>query len=269
MIRRLRNQRDLQASRLDNPNFAGTLAKGLMVLQAFVQDPRPHANSELAERLGMPRPTVSRLCRTLREMGFLDHDERTDRFFIGPMAITLGYPYVVQTPQLAHIRAAMQGLADQVGGAVSVGVNIGLDVVYIESCLHEQGTLLRPGPGAVRSVQETAMGRAWLSSLGRADCVAFLARCRRERSEESQRCAEAVAENLRLYKDRGFAVNLGDSGLGIKAVGVASRLRYGSRSLLFNCAVPGYRDAARSLVKAVGPRLRELVQLVDRLQLPR
>nr|WP_269112192.1 helix-turn-helix domain-containing protein [Delftia acidovorans] len=40
-----------------------------MILQCFVSDPRPHANSELARRLGLPRPTVSRLCRSLQTQG--------------------------------------------------------------------------------------------------------------------------------------------------------------------------------------------------------
>ena len=62
----LRDQGELQLLREENPSFAGTLAKGMMILQCFVSDPRPLANSELAQRLGMPRPTISRLCRTLQ-----------------------------------------------------------------------------------------------------------------------------------------------------------------------------------------------------------
>ncbi len=34
-IRRLQDERDLRISREENPNFAGTLAKGLMILQAL------------------------------------------------------------------------------------------------------------------------------------------------------------------------------------------------------------------------------------------
>ena len=264
-IRHLRDQSELQSLRQDNPNFSGTLAKGLMILQCFVADPRPHANSELADKLGMPRPTVSRLCRTLQALGFLDHDERIDRFFIGPAAVTLSYPYFIATPLLAQIRPAMQALALQVQGAVSVGVNMDLDVVYIESTVHEQGTLKRPGIGAVRSVVETAMGRAWLARLDKRERAAFLARMRRERAGELHRCHNGMEESLRAYAQRGFAINLGDAGLGVNAVGVASRIQYGSRQLLFNCAVPGYHARANALVHQLGPRLVGLVQFAERL----
>ncbi len=68
-----------------------------MILQAFFQELRLLANSELAARLDLPRPTVSRLCRTLFEMGFLDRDDRIDRYYIGPAAVALSYPYIVNT----------------------------------------------------------------------------------------------------------------------------------------------------------------------------
>ena len=262
--RRLHDERDVRASRDLNPSFAGTLAKGLMILQAFVKEPRPLANSELAARLKLPRPTVSRLCRTLLEMGYLDHDERLDRYFIGPAAVALGYPYVVNTPLLETARSAMQTLADQVQGAVSIGVAIDLDVIYIDTCACERGTLARPAVGALRGVAETAMGRAWLATLDPPERAAVLKRLRRERAEEMQRCAAGIDESLTQQRQRGFAVNLGDAGLGIHGVGVASRVRYGARTLLFNCALPGNLLRPGQLIGQIGPRLVEIVRLVER-----
>jgi DNA-binding IclR family transcriptional regulator len=263
-IRQTKDQQDLRKVRDEDPDFSGTLAKGLMILQCFVADSRAHANSEFAERLGLPRPTVSRLCRTLQGLGFLDHDDRLDRYFIGPAAVALGYPYVINTPLLGQLRPAMQALATRFEGAVSVGVTMDLDVVYVESAAHEQGTLKRPGVGAVRGIVETAMGRAWLAQLTGSERTRFLARARLERPDEYGRCSEGMRESVASYAKRGFAINLGDAGLGVHAVGVASRIRYGSRRLLFNCAVPGYRARPNDLVKSIGPSLLELVNMADR-----
>ncbi len=263
-LRRLHDGHELRASRQHDPDFAGTLAKGLMILQAFVETPRPLANSELAARLKLPRPTVSRLCRTLLQMGYLDHDPRLERYVIGPAAVALGYPYVINTPLLAHAHVAMQALADEVQGAVSVGVAIDLDVIYIETCAWRTGTLARPAAGALRAVAATAMGRAWLGTLPASERAVLLRRLRRERPEEMQRCAAGIDESLARQSERGFAVNLGDMGLGIHAVGVPSRMRYGSRTLLFNCAVPGNLLRRGALVGRIGPRLLEIVRLAER-----
>jgi DNA-binding IclR family transcriptional regulator len=73
-----------------------------------------------------------------------------------------------------------------------------------------------------------------------------------------------MRESVASYAKRGFAINLGDAGLGVHAVGVASRIRYGPRHLLFNCAVPGYRARPNDLLKSIGPSLTELVNMADR-----
>ena len=59
-------------------------------------------------------------------------------------------------------------------------------------------------------------------------------------------------------------MNLGDAGMGVHAVGVASRIRYGSRNILFYCAVPGYSGRPNDLLKSIGPSLVELVHMADR-----
>lgn len=263
-VHHIKDQQDLRKVRDDDPNFSGTLAKGLMILQSFVSDPRAHANSEFAERLGLPRPTVSRLCRSLQALGFLDHDDRLDRYFIGPAAVTLGYPYVINTPLLPQLRPAMQSLADRFEGAVSVGVTMDLDVVYVETSAHEHGTLKRPGVGAVRGIVETAMGRAWLAQLTASERNRFLARARQERPEEYARSTEGLKDSIANYTKRGFSINMGDAGLGVLAVGVASSIRYGPRRLLFNCAVPGFRSRPNDLLKTIGPGLVQLVNMADR-----
>lgn len=260
----MKDSDDLRRVRDEDPYFAGTLAKGLLILQTFVSDPRAHANSEFAAKLGLSRPTVSRLCRTLLSMGFLDHDERLDRYFIGPAAVALCYPYIINTPLLAALRPAMQQLADRIEGAVSVGVTSDLDVVYLETCAHEGGTLKRPGVGAVRGIVETAMGRAWLAQLPASQRQEFLARVKRERPEEHARCLEGVRESMANYGKRGFAINLGDSGFGVLAVGAAARVRYGPRQLLFNCAVSGFRWKKSQLLDTIGPGLVQLVGAADR-----
>lgn len=261
----IKDQKDLQKVRDEDPNFSGTLAKGLMILQCFVKHPRALANSELAQRLGLPRSTVSRLCRSLQALGFLDHDERLDRYFVGPAAVTLGYPYVINTPLLAQLRPALQSMADRFEGAVSVSVAMEFDVVYVETCAHEQGTLARPGIGAIRGIVEGSMGRAWLSQLSPSERKDVLARVKQARPEEFTRCIEFVEESVANYKKRGFAVNMGDGGMGVMAVGVASNIRYGPRTLLFNCAMPGYRAKPSDLLKTVGPALTQLVGMANRM----
>lgn len=262
-IRRLQDRRDLEISRAENPNFAGTLAKGLMVLEAFKRESRPLGNSELAALLQMSRPTVSRLCRTLMELGYLDHDERIDRYFIGPAAVALGYPYIVNTPVRMLARPALQALAERFQGAASIGVALGLNMVYLETCACPTSTLARPDVGATRGIANTAMGRAWLALQPADECASVQAAIERELPDEWARCKEGVAESLAHYAERGFSVNLGDAGMGVYGVGRHSRIRYGRRQLFFNCALPGLQMTRARLINEVGPALAMLVSRIE------
>ncbi|MFT3815181.1 MAG: helix-turn-helix domain-containing protein [Acidovorax sp.] len=269
MVHPFQHQSDLAALRAQDPDFAGTLAKGLLILQAFVvKDPRPYANSELAALLGMPRPTVSRLCRTLLALGYLDHDERTDRYYIGPAAVALGYPYIASIALRAQARPAMQALANQVRGAVSIGVAVGLDLIFVETCAWQRGTLARPDQGTVRSIAEMAMGRAWLYAQDEATRRDVLQQITTQRPEEMARCTAGIKESLANQARLGFATNMGDAGYGAFGVGLCSRLRHGPRSLIFNCAVPFTRMRPKDLVDNVGPRLVELVHTIERTAIP-
>ncbi|MNV76034.1 hypothetical protein D3C71_1693640 [compost metagenome] len=158
----------------------------------------------------------------------------------------------------------MQALANHVRGAVSIGVQIGLDVVYVETCAYQRGTLARPDVGALRSVATTAMGRAWLHSIDEAARQDVLGQLQTQRPDEMAICAAGIEESLSKQPRRGFAVNFGDAGFGVQGVALCSRIRQGTRYLIFNCAVPGTQIRAEELVVSVGPRLIELVRRCER-----
>ena len=133
----------------------------------------------------------------------------------------------------------MQALADRVEGAVSMGVAHRLDVTYLLSCTHNEGTPAKPGVGAVRSVMRTAMGRAFPCTLSKQEFGKLMASAKAERPEEYEACYDRVCHNVAHYSKRGFAINEGDAGSGVHGAGVYSRIVYLNRPLLFNCALAG------------------------------
>ena len=106
--------------------------------------------------------------------------------------------------------------------------------------------------------------RARLAQLSATERNRFLARARRERPDEYERSTEGLKDSIANYAKRGFSINMGDAGLGVLAVDVASNIRYGPRKLLFNVAVPGYRARPDDLRKTIGPNLVQLVNMADR-----
>ncbi|AOY95701.1 IclR family transcriptional regulator [Cupriavidus sp. USMAA2-4] len=249
--------------RLEDPSFGGLLAKGFALLRCFIDEPQPLGNGELAQRLQLPRATVSRICRTLFELGYLDWDPKLDKYFVSAQVLALGYPYLAGL-QVRHLaRPLMQALADRVEGAVSMGVAHRLDVTYLLSCTHNEGTPAKPGVGAVRSVMRTAMGRAFLCTLSKQEFGKLMASAKAERPEEYEACYDRVCHNVAHYPKRGFAINEGDAGSGVHGAGVYSRIVYLNRPLLFNCALAGSQLRRGTLERRIAPMLMEMVRAVE------
>lgn len=247
-----------------DPSFGGLLAKGFALLRCFVDEPYPMGNGELSERLGLPRATVSRLCRTLVQLGYLDWDPRIDKYFVGAQIVSLGYPYLNGLAARRIARPLMQVFAERIEGAVSLGVAHHLDVTYLETASHPDSTPAKPDVGATRSVLASAMGRAFLATLSKDALQRIFDDAEHERPEEFKMCIDAVRHNIAHYPTQGFAINEGDAGAGVHGVGVYSRITYLNRPLLFNCALPGSRVKRGMLKNDIAPQLIEMVRAIER-----
>src|SRR4051794_24247784 len=97
-----------QLSQDENKGSVGTLARGLDILELFAGESPEHTQTEIADRLGLPVPTVHRLVKLLTERGWLVRDPATRRLRLGLGAARL-LP-AVRLPDLA--REPLRGLAD-------------------------------------------------------------------------------------------------------------------------------------------------------------
>lgn len=109
-------------ARAEDRKFANTLGRGLGVLSVFRASDDGLTHAQIAERTGLPKPTVSRLTYTLCTLGYLSHGARNDRFRLGPAAIAMGSVATMAVSFLALASDAMQALADQTGTMALIAV---------------------------------------------------------------------------------------------------------------------------------------------------
>src|SRR5689334_17253566 len=71
--------------------FVAALARGLEILRVFAPNERMLGNQEIAQRTGLPKPTVSRLTHTLTKLGYLTYSARLGKYQLGTPVLSLGY----------------------------------------------------------------------------------------------------------------------------------------------------------------------------------
>ena len=142
------------------------LERGLQLLRSFRPGTALLTNAELAERVGLPRPTVSRLTRSLVDAGFLVYDVKRRGYRLGAVSLSLASAYRSSEPVLDLVLPHMRALAE--GRRVNVGLAVAdqLEMVYLDSARFSRlGLFRRLVPGSRIPIAQTALGCAYLAGM--------------------------------------------------------------------------------------------------------
>lgn len=151
-----------QLSQDENKGSVGTLARGLDILELFAGSSPELTQTEIADRLGLPVPTVHRLVKLLTERGWLVRDPASRRLRLGLGAARL-LP-AVRLPEVA--RDPLRELAARTGETVNLATLDGGDVLYLLTETGSHLLTLRSHTGLRLPVHATALGKCLLAQLG-------------------------------------------------------------------------------------------------------
>jgi DNA-binding IclR family transcriptional regulator len=121
--------RSLQASPGGDRNRS--LERGVEVLRAFKPGTDLLGNGELAERTGLSRATVSRLCATLVACGFLERDRTVRAYRLAAPVLSLAHAMRSGSPLLAVAAPLMRAEAEKRRINVGLAVADRDEMVYL------------------------------------------------------------------------------------------------------------------------------------------
>jgi DNA-binding IclR family transcriptional regulator len=243
--------------------FVNALARGLELLRCFRPGEKYLANTELAKRTGMPKPTISRLTYTLTKLGYLGYSEDRGQYYLGSAVLSLGNSLLSNLDVRKLARPAMRELAEHAQASVAIGIRDRLSMVYIETCRCSSGVTLRRDVGSHIPIATTAMGKALLSVLPQTERDFLMDHIRLANEEKWPQIKANLEQGFRDYQDHGFCMSVGDWEGNINAVGVPLINPEGEASMAFNCGGPAYLLPREALMDDFGPRLVELVHNVE------
>jgi DNA-binding IclR family transcriptional regulator len=246
--------------------FATTLAKGLVVLEAFAAGAATLGNMEIAARTGIPRPTVARLTHTLAELGYLQYDPDLARYRPGARALRMAHPLLAGMQFRQAARPLMQEFAQSVRGTVSIGLLDGTAAMYVESARSGDVGPHVPDIGMPIPVVSTAMGRALAAILPAADSRALEHRIAAEDDASWAAFRDRFRSGIQDCGERGFCTCYGEYMASIHAVAAplfhARDLR---QYFAINCGIPAFRLRSGQLEAEIGPRIRALAASIRAL----
>lgn len=246
--------------------FTMNLARGLEVLRAFTAATPLLGNREIADRTGLPKPTISRLTYTLTLMGYLSRDPAGQKFRLGPGVLSLAHPLLASMHVRQLAKPLMESLARQTGCTVNLGMRDRGNVVYIDSVRADTANQHLPDIGSSRPLLPASIGRALILACPPAERTAILNYIKVQDRTLFTTWREAWEADQKRFAARGYCHSLGDWRKDIHAVAVPVRQGRGEPPLAINCTLAAYRVRDDNLVREVVPLLKDAARQLELAQ---
>ncbi len=238
----------------DTPLVQG-LARGLAVLRAFRPGETSLSNSELAERTGLAKPTISRLTQTLAALGYIAYVPRTGRYQLGAGVVALCHSLLSGMSHRIAARPVLQEIADFSKLPASLGMRDQLEMLTIETMRHPHMRPARFDLGSRLPIETTSMGRAYLYGLPTDERKILLLKLRRQwRRDDWASVLARIEAAFDSIARRGFCVSLGDRRPDVYAA-AAPILTPDGTVMAINCGGLPSEAPADFLENELGPRL--------------
>lgn len=187
------------------------------ILKALASGPQRLGVSELADRLGLARPTVHGLLQTLMAHGFVEQDRDSEKYQLGPGLLQLGYSYLDLNELRARSIMYADRLATRANVAVRVGVMHGASVVVVHHVFRPDSSLQILEVGSQLPLHASALGKASLAFLPAHDVDDVLASPLPRMTKRTLTHTELRAE-LSTIREQGYAVERDEAVLGESSV---------------------------------------------------
>ncbi|CAN5393437.1 helix-turn-helix domain-containing protein [soil metagenome] len=180
----------------------------LRVLEYFDGIRREAGVTEISRALGFPVSSTSGLLQSLVELGYLSKDR--DRLYRLTPRVTLLGSWV--DPTLAPggpVLSLMQELSGATGETVALGIPLDITVRYIHVIPATNPMRLHVGPGDVRPMALSGMGRLFLSTMSDDAIRHVLFRHNAlQRDDETRLSLSEVRSDIDHIRDVGYSVSI-------------------------------------------------------------
>jgi IclR family KDG regulon transcriptional repressor len=196
------------------------LRRGLAILDVFSGGQKELGVNEIARALDMHKSTVSRLCSTLEQAGYLARDEVTDKYRLGARIRQLVGASSRDVELRTAARDVLRQLVETAGETVTMVVRDGLDITTIEVVDGPALVRMQARVGARTQVHASAGAKAvlaWLpdEQLGPIIDAWPLARL----TPNTITRKDELIRHLASLRERGYSIDNEEMEIGLRCVG--------------------------------------------------
>lgn len=185
--------------------------------------------TEIAQRLGLSKAVVHRILASFRSRGYIEIDDATRRYQLGPQALTLGLAYIERLDVAHMARPALEQLSRATAETATLSLRLGdHSRVYVDQVTPARDIKMVVQLGQPFPLHAGGSSKAFLAALPPSELDRYL-----EHHELTALTpltvtdADALRTELQQVRAQGYAVSLGERQSGAGSVAAAVRDRHG------------------------------------------
>lgn len=167
--------------------------------------------TEIATALGFSKAVVYRILSSFRAKGYIEVDEETRRYRLGPAVLRLGMAYLEGIDVRAVARPEMEALVATTNETATLSIRNGWHRTYIDQVTPDRDVKMVVQVGRSIPLYAGASSKAFLAFLRPAEVDRFFAEVTLEALTGATLTSErSLRKELAQIRDRGYAVSLGE-----------------------------------------------------------
>lgn len=204
----------------DSPRIPTNL-RMLKILEAFADTEQSHTATDIGRQLGLPKPTIHRLCATLIEEGYLVQDSVAKGYRPGRKAREMATAILHGSSFHLARRQILQRLADKIGETVNFVAPEDSGMSYKDRIETNWAFRIQLPIGSNVPFHCTASGKTFLASLPKAERRRLVNVMQLEELTEHTLTDPArLAEELSEVAQKGYALDREEFMIGMVAASV-------------------------------------------------
>ena len=244
--------------------MVGTIERALTVLDLMASSDQDDMGvTEIARQLGLSKAVIHRVLTTLAARDYLQVDESTRRYRLGPMALVLGSAYLERLDLRNLALPRLQELSARTGETATFSLRNGFTRMYVDQVTPDREIKMSVAIGKSFPLHAGSSSKSFLAFLSEDEQEAYL-RDRELTPLTGTTIVDAsqLRSELAAIRERGYAISLEErqAGAGSLAAPILDR----SGRPIGAISVCGPVERFRSQMDAIPPLLLSACQELSR-----
>jgi IclR family KDG regulon transcriptional repressor len=237
--------------------------RALDMLICFSRNESVLSLTQIAERVHLSKSTVHRLLATLETKRFITRDKATGLYRLGSRLIEIASLVIRDVDLQRWAQPYLQRLSAECGETVDLSILDGTSMIYLQVIESPQRVKLAVAVGQRLPVFCTASGKAVMAYLPEEQVNEILAEELTRYTGQTQVSTAALREDLKVTRDRGFAISEQEFEKDINAV-AAPVLGADNYPVAAIAIVGPYFRLSRERMLNLGPSIRATTDAISR-----